>query len=93
MNILMIVSDTFRKDNLSCYAVRRVRTPHLDRFAERCVVFSRAYAASFPTMPARARMRRSGGYMSSQYRSHISVTNVSASIMPSTLRRPLVVAR
>ncbi len=54
MNIVFIVSDTFRKDNLGCYARREVRTPHLDRFAEKCVVFNRAYAGSFPTMPARA---------------------------------------
>lgn len=54
MNIIFVVSDTFRRDNLSCYAQRQVRTPHLDRFAEKCVVFNRAYANSFPTMPARA---------------------------------------
>ena len=54
MNILMIVSDTFRKDNLSCYAKRQVQTPQLDRFAEKCIVFNRAYANSYPTMPARA---------------------------------------
>jgi arylsulfatase A-like enzyme len=54
MNIIFIVSDTFRKDNLTAYADRGVQTPHLDRFAENCVVFNRAYANSFPTMPARA---------------------------------------
>ena len=54
MNIIFIVSDTFRRDNLGCYANRAVRTPHLDRFARQCVVFNRAYAGSFPTMPARA---------------------------------------
>ena len=54
MNILFIVSDTFRRDNLGCYGGDRVETPHLDRFAKKCVVFDNCYANSFPTMPARA---------------------------------------
>ena len=54
MNTVVIVSDTFRRDNLGCYSDRKVHTPHLDRFAEKCVIFDRAYCASFPTMPMRA---------------------------------------
>ena len=54
MNTVVIVSDTFRRDNLGCYSNRKVHTPHLDRFAEKCVIFNRAYCASFPTMPMRA---------------------------------------
>ncbi len=55
MNIVMIVSDTLRKDHLGCYGNERIFTPHLDRFArERCVQFDRCYTASFPTMPNRA---------------------------------------
>ena len=54
MNILVIVSDTFRRDHLGCYGNRYVRTPNLDRFAQSCIQFENAYAASFPTMPARA---------------------------------------
>lgn len=54
MNTVVIVSDTFRRDNLGCYSERKVHTPHLDRFAEKCVIFDRAYCASFPTMPNRA---------------------------------------
>ncbi len=54
MNIVVIVSDTFRGDNLSCYSDRKVYTPHLDRFAEKCVIFDQAYCASFPTVPMRA---------------------------------------
>ncbi len=54
MNIVVIVSDTLRRDYLGCYRNKTIRTPHLDRFAESCVVFDNAHAASFPTMPMRA---------------------------------------
>ena len=54
MNIVVIISDTLRRDYLGCYGNQTVRTPHLDEFAKRSVVFDRAYVASFPTMPMRA---------------------------------------
>ncbi len=54
MNVVVIVSDTFRRDNLSCYSSKGVYTPHLDRFAKQCVIFDQAYCASFPTVPMRA---------------------------------------
>ena len=54
MNVVVIISDTMRKDFLGCYGNKEVRTPHLDRLAEKSLVFNRAYAASFPTMPMRA---------------------------------------
>ena len=53
MNFCIIVSDTFRRDHLGCYGNPWISTPHLDRFAERAIVFDRAYAASFPTVPNR----------------------------------------
>lgn len=53
MNIVLIVSDTFRRDHLGCYGNTWIRTPHLDKFTEESVVFDRAYTASFPTVPHR----------------------------------------
>jgi len=54
MNIIVIISDTFRYDNLfDRAAAMPVRTPHLDRFSERCVSLSRLYTGSFPTIPHR----------------------------------------
>ena len=50
MNIILLISDTFRYDNLLSEGEMPVRTPELDRFAERAVSCSRAYAASFPTV-------------------------------------------
>ena len=54
MNVVVIISDTLRRDHLGLYGNQIVRTPHLDRFAQRCMVFDRAYPASFPTIPMRA---------------------------------------
>lgn len=53
MNIILIISDTFRYDNLFDRAAMPVRTPELDRFAQRAVSVSRMYTASFPTIPQR----------------------------------------
>jgi arylsulfatase A-like enzyme len=53
-NVVMIVSDTFRRDHLGAYGNPRVRTPNLDRFAAEAVVFDHHLLSSFPTMPARA---------------------------------------
>ncbi len=54
MNIILLLSDTFRYDNLFGRAAMPVRTPNLDRFArERAVSVERMYASSFPTIPHR----------------------------------------
>lgn len=53
-NILVVVSDTFRRDHLGIYGNAYIRTPHLDAFARSSVVFENHLVASFPTMPARA---------------------------------------
>ena len=52
-NIILIVADTYRYDNLFDRAAMPVRTPHLDKFSERAVSFSRFYTGSFPTIPQR----------------------------------------
>ena len=54
MNIILIISDTFRRDHLGCYGNPWIHSPHLDRLAERSIVFERCYAGSFPTVPNRA---------------------------------------
>ena len=53
MNFIIIISDTFRRDHLGCYGNEAIKTPHLDRFASQSILFERAYAASFPTVPNR----------------------------------------
>jgi arylsulfatase A-like enzyme len=52
-NLVVILSDTLRRDHLGTYG-GGIQTPHLDRFAAESVVFDHHIAGSFPTMPARA---------------------------------------
>jgi arylsulfatase A-like enzyme len=54
LNVIVIVSDTFRRDHIGAYGNERIHTPHLDRFASESVVFDGHHVGSFPTMPARA---------------------------------------
>jgi arylsulfatase A-like enzyme len=53
LNCILIISDTLRRDHLGCYGNEWISTPHIDRFAGESVLFDRAYAASFPTVPHR----------------------------------------
>ena len=53
MNIILLVSDTFRYDNLFDRADMPVATPNLDAFSARSVSLSRLYTGSFPTIPHR----------------------------------------
>lgn len=53
MNVVFVVSDTFRRDNLSCYGPSQVKTPDLDKLANKSYVFDNAYLGSFPTLPNR----------------------------------------
>jgi len=56
LNLIVIVSDTFRRDNLSCYGrkwLENLETPNLDRFAKECIVFEDAYPEGMPTIVIR----------------------------------------
>jgi arylsulfatase A-like enzyme len=58
VNIILLISDTFRYDNLFDRAAAGpmgmpVRTPKLDAFSRRAVSLSRLYTSSFPTIPHR----------------------------------------
>lgn len=53
-NIIILVTDTFRYDNLFSNASRPVRTPFLDRFCETSATnITNFFTASFPTIPNR----------------------------------------
>jgi len=54
MNIILIISDSLRRDHLGCYGNSGMRTPHLDRLANRSIVFDQCYPASYPTIPMRS---------------------------------------
>ncbi|MGI5816710.1 MAG: sulfatase [Armatimonadota bacterium] len=53
MNLIVIVTDTFRADHLGCFGNRRVKTPNLDRLAREGVTFTNCYADGLPTIPMR----------------------------------------
>jgi arylsulfatase A-like enzyme len=56
LNLILIVSDTFRYDNLACYGpkwLESLETPNLDKFGEQAVAFQDAYAEVLPTIPLR----------------------------------------
>jgi arylsulfatase A-like enzyme/Flp pilus assembly protein TadD len=51
-NVLLISIDTLRADWLSCYSREHVKTPTIDRLAERGILFSRAFANTSTTLPS-----------------------------------------
>jgi len=53
VNLLVIMSDSLRPDQLGCYGNNRVRTPHIDALADKSVIFTNAVAEYPITNPAR----------------------------------------
>jgi arylsulfatase A-like enzyme len=56
LNLIVIVSDTFRRDNLACYGKRwleNLETPNLDRLARDAVLFEDFYPEGMPTIVIR----------------------------------------
>ena len=54
MNIVFVVIDTLRYDFIRAHGVNDwIQTPNLDALAAKSLVFDRAYAASYPTIPHR----------------------------------------
>lgn len=53
-NVLWICTDQQRYDSLGCYGNPFVHTPHIDRLAERGVLFEQAYCQSPVCSPSRA---------------------------------------
>jgi arylsulfatase A-like enzyme len=53
MNIIVIISDTFRYDHLGANGNAWIKTPELDVFSRMAVNFDNYYVSSFPTIPTR----------------------------------------
>lgn len=53
LNVVVLVSDTFRADNLAAYGSEWVQTPNLNKFAEQSILFEDAYPEGMPTIPTR----------------------------------------
>src|ERR1700728_603779 len=48
LNLIVLVSDTFRADNLKAYGSQWVDTPYLNSFAEDSILFESAYPEGMP---------------------------------------------
>ncbi len=56
LDLILISLDTLRADRVGALGSTRGLTPHLDRFAQRCVRFTRAYSPANFTIPAHGSM-------------------------------------
>jgi arylsulfatase A-like enzyme len=56
LNLIVLVSDTFRADNLEAYGSQWVETPYLNQFAKESVVFENFYPEGLPTIPLRRQL-------------------------------------
>ena len=53
MNIIWIMADSLRYDHIGANGNDWIKTPNLDRFAAKAMIFDRAFQLSFPTIPTR----------------------------------------
>lgn len=53
MSVICILLDSLNRHFLPAYGNDWVRTPKIDAFAERSVLFTQNYAGPIPSMPAR----------------------------------------
>lgn len=53
LNLILLVSDTFRRDNLECYGSKWVECPNLNRFAQDSIIFEDFYPEGMPTIVIR----------------------------------------
>ena len=52
-NIILVLTDSLRKDYVGCYGNGWIRTPNIDRLAKESVMYTKAYPESLPTIPVR----------------------------------------
>jgi len=56
LNLIVLVSDSFRADNLAVYGSTWVDTPNLNEFAKGSIVFDSFYPEGLPTIPLRRQL-------------------------------------
>jgi arylsulfatase A-like enzyme len=56
LNLIVLVSDSFRADNLAAYGSNWVDTPNLNDFAKDSIVFDSFYPEGLPTIPIRRQL-------------------------------------
>ncbi|HBY96440.1 MAG TPA: hypothetical protein DEP84_21270 [Chloroflexi bacterium] len=55
-NVILLILDTLRAKNVSCYGYPAKTTPHLDTFANENILFKHAFSAATWTIPSHASM-------------------------------------
>jgi arylsulfatase A-like enzyme len=53
LNLILLVTDTFRRDNLECYGGQWIECPNLNNFAKEAIIFEDFYPEGMPTIPVR----------------------------------------
>jgi arylsulfatase A-like enzyme len=56
LNLIVLVSDTFRADNLAAYGSQWVDAPNLNQFVKESIVFDSFYPEGLPTIPIRRQL-------------------------------------
>lgn len=54
-NIIIILADDLGYGDLECYGTKNVKTPHVNRLAERGIQFTNTHAAASTSTPSRTR--------------------------------------
>ncbi len=56
LNLIVLVADSFRADNMAAYGSHWVETPNLNDFANESIVFDSFYPEGLPTIPLRRQL-------------------------------------
>jgi arylsulfatase A-like enzyme len=56
LNLIVLVSDSFRADNLEAYGSQWVEAPNLNQFARESIIFDSFYPEGMPTIPIRRQL-------------------------------------
>ena len=53
LNLILLVADTFRRDNLECHGSKWIECPNLNKFARDSIIFEDFYPEGMPTVAIR----------------------------------------
>ena len=67
LNLIVIVCDSFRADNLECFGSKWIECPNLNAFAKDSVIFEACYPEGLPTIPVRRALYTGRRVLPSRY--------------------------
>lgn len=53
MNLIVILPDSLRADDVGCYGNQWINTPNIDKLARESILFEQVYPEGLPTIPLR----------------------------------------